>query len=125
MAIGYKVVRRDKGYLRSYVCSLAAVARYRKDCFVRPKEGNGPLAVFDTLKDAIAFRASDQSKGNYDGFITAAQIQKKYPIFKCEYTASHYHDLWETYTCGYKLFGTLIPSNTKFADKVKLIKKVG
>jgi len=71
------------------------------------KIGWGPMAVFKTLKDLIAFVEEDECDWS-----TVA--------FKCEYTPSKDKSLWcPDYPCQMRL-----PEGTAFADSVTLLEEV-
>lgn len=112
--IGYKVVVKQKSRHLTSACMYgpSSMIRYRMNRVARPKRGNGPLAVFDTLGHAIAFAAPWTQ------------------VYRCRWVQSKHRKLW---TC-YKSWATQkprkdvrytrFPEGTCFASSVTLLRRV-
>ncbi len=108
---GYKLVRERGGCLYSFIMLAREVSvHYKKNKWNVPREGCGPLAVFNRLSLAREFLKEEYPR---DG----AQI------WECEYEPS---DL-DVLHLKEKLFSLPLrfaPKGTVLATKVKLIKRV-
>jgi hypothetical protein len=107
--IGYKVIGED---MKS--CSSKPV-KYIIDEWVFPHAGDGPLAVFNTWKNAAVFTR------NLDGFGYDLQI------YKCKYTPIRLFPdrLWHYNNDNIinYMFACDFPIGTRIASSVMLIKK--
>jgi hypothetical protein len=108
----YKVVKVKNGKRWSAVVENATVL-YATSKWVRQEKGNGPLACFRTLKDAILF-ANGLLQQGYVLEIWQAQIQQ-----------SSQPALWYWYNgMLQEVPQSDCPAGTVFANAVKLIKRV-
>lgn len=117
MTKGYKVVRHGRDGVYRSAMGVRAVVEYQVDKETRPKEGNGPLAVFDNLEDAQKFVSFYKPDGVSS-------------IFKCEYELSDEKELWYMIYSGTKATkmtapGSFqLPRGTVLADTVIITEKV-
>ena len=108
---GYKLVYVGGHGLYSYTIWHGPYGiKYELNYWVERKEGNGPLAVFDSLEDAQSF--------------IGAQNEVSWAVYSCEYTPSKDKFLWFIDKCGNTHIAHGIPHGTRFADKVKLLERV-
>jgi len=113
---GYKVIHKHiNGQRVSCIYGIASTVYYIPDKFVEPRDGEGPLAVFRSLKDVRNF---------------CRFPNKNREIWKCEYEPSTGKNLF-SYKCEWmrgkrkERHIVNLPLGTKLARRVKLIKKVG
>lgn len=105
---GYKVLKQRNKNLKSYILALGkdySSIRYFTNKINVPKVGCCPLDVFDTLENAKNFANNNSTI-----------------IYRCKYIKSnkkYFHDLE-----GNELNLEYCPCGTKFADKVKLIRRI-
>lgn len=107
---GFKVVYTRTGKSLSSVSPAASKQCYRKGEVTKPTPGEGPLGVFETLREAFDFRAG------------CRQLQ----IFTCWYRPSR-RDYFARYIRGVLVYNddiNFIPSGTVFATAVMLIERV-
>lgn len=106
MATGFKVCLKHDGKLYSAFSPRMVEYKIGKKSF--PFEGDGPLAVFDSLDTAKEFVG-----GNYENL----------EIFECEYTPSCESVLWLRYGVRKNYLARhLQPMGTTLADCVTLKK---
>ena len=112
MVIGYKVVRIDNGELVS-AFNDGYIRKYSVGEWTKPRDNDGPLALFKEKKQAVDF------------FHIHSSCYNKHLIYKCEYEESDDNTLWCCTPDGMKIYIYFnIPNNTIFADKIKLIEKM-
>lgn len=106
---GFKVVHKSRGKLESAVVGSgwsAAAVQYFVGRWVKPKDGCGPLCVFDSFYYATDFANS---------MINAGTLF----VYRCRYGLSHEK---HAHTNGIPATG--LPVDTKLASKVYLIDRV-
>lgn len=114
---GFKVCRRYYFVNRTITKLLSAfnygkTVKYEKNKWIKKHKKRGPLAVFDTLDHAISFSPINCV------------------IFKCRYKKSRHEKLWYAYKGNRRKYYKSetqpknLPDGTRFADKVKLIRRV-
>ena len=126
---GYKIVsissRTEK--LRSYVLSALSgtdegCIEYEQNSWVSQPLYCGPLAVFETLDDALRF-SEDQELRSLD-------TSEAYALWSCDYIPSQERTLWMP--C-YPLFSRArkvqynnfpLPPGTRFAQRVRLLNNI-
>jgi hypothetical protein len=121
--IGYKIVRRENGGYYSYIIDREkyfGTVEYKVGEWVEPRDGCGPLAVFETLEDAREFLA-----GPYKHVESCT--------FKCKYEQSLQQEMrcysiyfLDPFQRGYleqcmTLFSA--PEGSVLADKVMLLEE--
>lgn len=113
MKKGYKVLNQRNKQLWS-LCSMNTMymnsaVRYVKDMGVQPKQGYGPLAVFETYKDAELLAYTPHTV-----------------VYECLYEPSNGDSLYELFN-GELLHHPLknCPEGTKLAKKVIITKRIG
>ena len=99
--------------IKDYVSfmGIGTTKGYKIGEWTEREEGEGPFAVFDSLKNALNFIIYN-SIGN---------------LFKCKFKKSEEKRLYFTNEHGIKRYNVSVlklPDGTLFADRVKLIKKV-
>lgn len=108
---GWKVLcpRKKNGCFQSYILGTSS-RLYSARKITVPKNGDGPMAVFDTWGSAAAFLNYDHSWG----------LNKCY-IVSCRYEPSKHNYLWK-YVKIHRLIKQedLLPDGTVFADAVQL-----
>ena len=108
--IGYKVcgIKEDGGW-RSYIMGLS----YAIGSTTTPRSSDGPLAVFDTPGEAVAFVNDDSGDPTYC------------VLLEVEYEPSEHNALWE-YSLGaeYRSEVRHLPIGTLFADSVTPLRVV-
>jgi hypothetical protein len=108
--IGYKVVSKD--YLESFYLDgvKEAFVQYKKDEWVSPQPGNGPLAVWMTLEKALT---------------SIAKVLKHCSeIWECEYIPSQEKGTWYWHKDGYMVVDNLIADQSALASNVKLLRRI-
>jgi len=113
MKTGYKVVRDVNGELHSSHAIEGGSVKYALDVWTEPNEGCGPLAVFDTLRNARFFSRLCIDRSSHR-------------IFESEFVPSRAQRLRLTSVCGtakqvMPLSET--PSGTLLAREVRLIRE--
>lgn len=125
--VGYKIVRKRRGSLHSFLMSINQVV-YEQGRWTRRKPGWGPMAVFPSLEItkywvANQFRYASSADDNDHDFL--ASLLKSYEIRKCVYLESREHALYMIDEKGRKeKFTSLIPEGTQFADEILLSEEV-
>lgn len=113
---GYKTVR--SGLLKGSFLSISyggIKLEYRLGVITNRPEGQGPLAVFDTLESALDFAKSMGSDPADNSFLR---------IFLCEFSPSKDDKLWFNHY-GEPVYNTRnLPQGTLFADSVSLIEEI-
>ncbi len=111
--IAYKVVWENNKIYKSAI-TLGMITEYKMNKWVFSPKGCGPMAVFKTLKASNAF-------------ITRMGLSAFHKIHKCEIIRSKYRSLWFlTYHGNKRKIGcSRLPKGTMFANKVKLLERVG
>jgi len=110
--IGYKVVvcHKQDEQIRYYSAIMTTnKVEYKIGEWVEHEPNAGPLAVFNTIEDAIHF-------------VHQSVIDCWVKIFKCKYKPSKERKLWY-YIEEEKLSLSITPDGTCFAEKVKLLKE--
>jgi len=114
---GYKIVETICGKLYSFTMQTRPTA-YRKKATTVPKIGYGPLAVFDTLENALRFI----------GYPDVGPVARHAEIWRCRYVPSKGTELFHPDFFSKTLQRTLplraCPKGTRLADKVFLIERV-
>ena len=105
--IGFKVVQESSFRHNSFHSAVAwtSAVDYIINKWVKPRENSGPLAVFDTYRNASNFM-----RNGCDML-----------IFRCKYKESKIDRLFDGYEV---LYYYQCPDGTQFADKVKILEKV-
>ena len=111
--IGYKVLSVRHKKLYSWMETAYDMLRYITDKVTIPREGNGPLAVFEDLKSAIAFAQMHSS-----GWL------HKYRIYECRYVPSEQSGLWYKHKTAGVITMYTLPPGTALASAVRITKRV-
>lgn len=106
---GFKLVRKNQNKKFHSAYLYGYPIEYKINVFVYPTNGDGPLAVFDTFRNAK----------NFLGGLSKVPLK----IFKCKYTKSEENHLWFMNN-KYKFTKKTLPIGTICADKVMLIEKI-
>jgi len=108
LRIGYKLVRQLQNKYYSAIETIG-MAEYKINEYTKPLFHCGPLAVFESLQDAIRFNNA---------------LPRKCKIFECQYLESSASTLWRPIeTCiGYD--EASMPKGTKLADNVMLTEEI-
>jgi len=113
---GYKICKKTYSgkYLSAF--NLGRETEYVKKKYTKRQQNCGPFAVFGVFGDAIAFF----DKAYYRNDTNAV-------ILKCKYKESKTERLYFVDVMGYRIDNKgigKIPSGTRFADEVKILKEV-
>jgi len=105
--IGFKVVQESSFRHNSFLSAIAWISSvdYVINKWAKPRTNKGPLAVFDTYRNASNFMR------NGCGLT----------IFRCKYKESKIKRLFDGVEV---LMDFCCPYGTRFADKVKILEKV-
>ena len=120
MAYGYKVVKVYGGD-HPFLGSITSYPGFPVNIYTPGEkttkvEGNGPLAVWESLDDAKAMLPG----------VGARYQPEIYRVYKCRYKKSKYDSLWiinHSKTMAWTVQPEYVPAGTAFADYVILNKK--
>ena len=104
---GYKVVRLNMNSFSKPF--LFGGIKYKLNKKVFPKEGCGPLCIFDNLENIKEF------------FLSYNSTPINYRVIKCNYEESEEKKVWNDFE---EIFLQVLPSGTKLANWVELIEEV-
>lgn len=116
--VAYKIVQPKYPFcsprmLFSYWIDLSsAYVEYREEEWARPRKSCGPLAAFDTLRNAKEFREA------VSGRVIVA------PIYECQIARSEEKTLWLIDSAGNTCVQAGLPAGTILCSRIKLIKEV-
>ena len=123
---GYKIVRiqSETEKLRSYVLSSAneGCIEYKQNCWVSQPLYCGPLAVFETLDDALRFAEDEKLRSVFSS--------EAYALWSCDYIPSQERMLWRPYNPLYSRTRKVqynnfpLPPGTRFAQRVRLLNNI-
>ena len=123
---GYKIIRiqSETEKLRSYALSDRdeGCIEYEQNSWVSQPLYSGPLAVFETLDDALRF-SEDQELRSLD-------TSEAYALWSCDYIPSQERTLWMPYSPLYSRTRKVqyndfsLPPGTRFARRVRLLNNI-
>lgn len=113
---GVKLLDRKGGRLTSFCAPSLGAITYPIGKWVGPRFYCGPLAVFDTLENALQFMRL------YYGIESKRFLPPGYAFFNCLFIRSRYQTFWAG--AAGKIHCPPFPTGTQFADLLQLVEEI-